>query len=160
MKKRKRQRQQNPRASKQTAGARRKRQKRELLKVAIAVLIVVPMIGTALAVFKHNYDITHDLSVIGEGLPTVVQIHDPKCQLCLELRRNASAAIEDMDGSLLFRVADITTPAGRRLQRQHDVPNVTLLLFDGKGELRRVLNGVKSEALLEHTFSRHIERWG
>jgi len=160
MKKRKTQRQQKPRTASKAAGTRRKRQKRELIKVAVAVLIVVPMIGTALAVFKHNYDITHDLSVIGKGMPTVVQIHDPKCQLCLELLRNASAAVDGMDGGILFRVADITTPAGRRLQRQHDVPNVTLLLFDGKGELRRVLNGVKSEALLEHTFKRHIERGG
>lgn len=139
---------------------RRKRQKRQLLQMAIALLIVAPLIGGALAAFKHNYDVTHDLSVIGKGVPTVVQIHDPGCQLCQQLRRNASAAAGGMENRLLLRIADVTTPEGRRLQRQHQVPHVTLLLFDGDGKLRRVLNGVKGEELLKHTFTQHVERWG
>ena len=146
--------------SRHNAPARGKRKRRELLRLAVALLIVVPVIGGALAAFKHNYDVTHDLSVIGKGIPTVVQIHDPGCRLCQQLRRNASAAADSMDGHLLFRVADISTPIGRRLQQRYQVPHVTLLLFDGNGELRRVLEGVKSEALLKHTFSRHIERQG
>lgn len=139
---------------------RRKRQRRELLRMAIAMLIVVPLIGGALAAFKSNYDVTHDLSVIGKGVPTVVQIHDPGCQLCQQLRRNASAATSEMGNRLLFRIADVTTSEGRRLQRQHQVPHVTLLLFDGTGKLRKVLNGVKGEELLKHTFTQHVERWG
>ena len=140
--------------------ARRNKKRRGLLRMAVALLIVVPAIGVAVAAFKHNYEVTHDLSVIGKGVPTVVQIHDPSCQLCQQLRRNASAAADSMDGELLFRVADVTTPAGRQLQQRHQVPHVTLLLFDGDGELSRVLEGVKSEELLKHTFSRHIGRRG
>ncbi len=139
---------------------RRRRRRRELLRLALVLLIVTPLVGGALAAFKHNYDVTHDLSVIGKGVPTVVQIHDPGCQLCQQLRRNASAAVDKLDGKLLYRIADISTPEGRRLQRLHQVPHVTLLLFDGDGQLRKVLNGVKGEELLQHTFSRHLERWG
>ena len=75
-------------------------------------------------------------------------------------RRNASAAIDDMNDRLLFRIADIGTPEGRRLQQRHQVPHVTLLLFDGDGNLRKVLRGVKGEELLKHSFTRHLERWG
>ena len=139
---------------------RRKRQRRELLRLAIALLITVPLVGGALAAFKHNYDVAHDLSVIGKGVPTVVQIHDPGCSLCQQLRRNTSAAVDDFGDRLLFRIADIGTREGRRLQQAHQVPHVTLLLFDGDGNLRKVLNGVKGEELLKHTFTRHLERWG
>ena len=119
----------------------------------VVVVVLVGSLGAGLAAFKHNYDITHNLADIGQGKPVVVQIHDPSCQLCLQLRKNASAAVDRLDGQILFRVADITTPQGRALQRRHDVENVTLLLFDGRGKLRNVLNGVKSDELLHRSFS-------
>ena len=114
--------------------------------------ILMSIAGVGIASLKHNYDVQHDLSVIGKGRPTVVQIHDPKCQLCLRLRRNADAAVDRIGSDILFRVADITTPKGRRLQSKHDVKNVTLLLFDGSGQLNQVLSGVKDEDLLHRTF--------
>ena len=98
--------------------------------------------------------------MIGQGVPVVVQIHDPGCSLCNRLRRNADAAAEHFDDRLLFRIADISTSAGRRLQRRYDVPHVTLLLFDAEGELRNVLSGVKSEEILRHSFARHLQRHG
>ena len=136
-----------------------KRKKREIRRFLVVVAILVFGVGGGLAAFKHNYDITHNLADIGQGTPVVVQIHDPGCQLCLQLRKNANSAIDKLDGDLLFRIADITTPQGRALQLRHDVGNVTLLLFDGKGELRNVLKGVKSDELLHKTFTSHIERW-
>ena len=119
--------------------------------------ILVSLAGVGFASFKHNYDIEHDLSVIGKGIPTVVQIHDPKCQLCAQLRRNAGNAVDRIGGEILFRVADITTPQGYRLQKKHDVPIVTLLLFDSKGGLQRVLSGVKDDDLLYRTFRTHLD---
>ena len=126
----------------------------------VAVVVLVGAVGSGLAVFKHNYEISHDLSVIGKGIPTVVQIHDTNCSLCNQLRRNADSAIGHFGDRLLYRIADISTPAGRRLQQQHDVPHVTLLLFDGEGQLRNVLTGVKSDDLLRRSFEIHLKRWG
>lgn len=97
--------------------------------------------------------------MIGKGVPTVVQIHDPGCRLCNQLRRNASSAADKFGDRLLYRVADITMPEGRRLQRRHEVPQVALLLFDADGRLRRVLSGVRGKALLEQAFAEHVERW-
>ena len=145
---------------KNTVAKNSKRKRREIQRFLIVVTILVTSLGAGLAAFKHNYDISHNLADIGQGTPVVVQIHDPSCQLCLKLRKNANAAIDRLDGDLLFRIADITTPQGRALQLRHDVENVTLLLFDGHGKLRNVLQGVKSDVLLHKTFMAHIKRWG
>jgi len=132
---------------------------REIRQFTLWFALLASVVGSGLAAFKYSYDASHDLSVIGKGVPAVVQIHDPDCPLCNQLRRNASAAAERFGEHLLFRIADISTPKGRQLQRRHDVPNVTLLLFDGDGQLRKVLNGVKSDDVLERAFEAHLHRW-
>ena len=125
---------------------------------AIVSIILLSVTGIGIAAYKRNYDIAHDLSVIGQGQPVVVQIHDPGCQLCQRLRSNASDAIAPMKDQILFRIADITTPEGKRLQRRHKVPHVTLLLFDRNGEVRNVLTGVKDEETLHRAFEVHLKR--
>ena len=142
------------------AARTKSRRWRGLRQFILSFAILGAVVGTGLAAFKHNYDISHDLSVIGKGVPAVVQIHDPNCSLCNQLRRNASSAVDQFGDRLLYRIADISTPAGRAMQLRHDVPHVTLLLFDGEGKLRKVLNGVKSDEVLERSFERHLERWG
>ena len=118
-------------------------------------VLLAGVVGSGLAAFKYNYNISHDLSVIGKGVPTIVQIHDPNCSLCNQLRRNADAAAEKFGDRMLFRIADISTEQWRRLQRQHDVPHMTLLLFDGEGYLRNVLRGVKSQDFPDGTRLRN-----
>ena len=145
----------------ETANRRPTRKWRELRRFALVFGLLATVVGTGLAAFKHSYDISHDLSVIGQGTPVVVQIHDPNCSLCNQLRRHAGNAIDHFgEERLLYRIADISTPGGRQLQMRHQVPHVTLLLFDGKGEVRRVLNGVKGEDTLKHAFDTHLKRWG
>ena len=126
------------------------------LKMAAVAIITLSIFGAAIAAFKHNYEIEHDLSVIGQGMPTIVQIHNPSCSLCQQLRSNANAAMRGLDEQLLFRIADVTTQSGHRLQRRHQVNNVTLLFFDGQGELRNVLSGVRDKRDLRKAFERHI----
>lgn len=99
----------------------------------------------------------HDLTRIGDGVPAVVQIHDPGCPICRRLQREARAAMTAFDdGALRYVVADITTPEGRRLAGVHDVGHATLLLFDGAGQRRSVLRGEADRALLEDAFRRHV----
>lgn len=93
----------------------------------------------------HAYDTRqrtlHDLSVIGNGTPAVVQLHDPGCRLCRALK---AAATEALDGAedINYRLADITTPEGRRLQDQVQLPHVTLLYFDRQGRMVHNTSGV------------------
>lgn len=136
-----------------------KRRLKTIFRSVAALVVLVLVGGFAFSEFKKDYDTSHDLSVIGQGIPTVVQIHDTTCSLCLKLRSNASSAMAKIaDESLLFRVADVSTPEGQRLMRKYDVSKVTLLLFDRDGKMNRSLNGVKDDDLLHQEFLAHINR--
>lgn len=135
------------------------RKKRDLLRFVFVLVALISIGGAGFAAFKNSYDISHDLSVIGQGIPTVVQIHDTTCKLCLRLRSNANSAMDSFsDKDLLFRVADVSTPEGQRLMRKYDVSKVTLLLFDRDGKMNRSLNGVKDDDVLQQAFLAHINR--
>jgi len=108
----------------------------------------------------HRHDTTdrrlHDLGVLGNGSPAVVQIHDPSCPLC---RRLKGATEKALDGSshVNYRLADITRADGRALQERHGAPTVTLLLFDGRGRHVDTISGVQSVEALRAAFT---ERFG
>ncbi|MEM7562019.1 MAG: hypothetical protein AAF353_03095 [Pseudomonadota bacterium] len=132
----------------------------KMFRRVFILLVIGGAAGVGLAAYKKQYDIEHDLSVIGQGIPTIVQVHDPKCQLCQRLRSNSHDALVHIKQPLLYRIADITTLEGRRIQRQHQVPHVTLLLYDGSGEVRNIVQGVKPEEELIRIFKSHLKRWG
>lgn len=101
----------------------------------------------------------HDLSRIGKGTPTVVQIHDPNCSLCQGLMREARAALKSFeDDQLLYLVANIKSDEGATLARIHNVPHVTLLLFNADGQLMRVMNGSQDRAVLKSAFEQHLSQ--
>lgn len=100
----------------------------------------------------------HDLDKIGNGIPSVVQVHDPSCPTCKALMREARSAMESFgDGELQYLVANLTQDDGAKLAREHGVGKVTLLLFDGNGTYRTTLSGPNSAEDLERAFRRHIE---
>ena len=102
-----------------------------------------------------------DLSMLGNGVPTVVQIHDPDCPTCNALRceaREAVCAFEEE--KLQFLVANLNTDEGRALANEHGVGKVTLLLFDGNGTKRLTLPGLNEAEHLKPVFERHIARYG
>ena len=102
-----------------------------------------------------------DLSQIGNGIPAVVQIHDPQCPTCRALQSEVRDALEAFDSAeLQYLVANIRSDEGRRLANAHGVGHVTLLLFDGAGERREVLAGPNSASYLERAFRRHIGEAG
>ncbi|MEM6637490.1 MAG: thioredoxin family protein [Pseudomonadota bacterium] len=99
----------------------------------------------------------HDLSRVGNGVPTVVQIHDPQCGLCRELQKETRAALRSFDdGSVNYVVANIRTTDGQSFAARHGVGHVTLLLFDGNGILLRTINGVTPRSELEDAFAANL----
>ena len=103
----------------------------------------------------------HDLTRIGNGIPAVVQIHDPRCSSCVALQGEAREAMEEFDrDELQYLVADINNAAGRDLANAHGVGNVTLLLFDGEGQRRKTLAGPNTSGILTHYFRSHRDRYG
>ncbi|MEM8951332.1 MAG: thioredoxin domain-containing protein, partial [Pseudomonadota bacterium] len=100
-----------------------------------------------------------DLSKIGNGIPTIVQIHDPQCPTCQALQREAREALDQFeDGELQYLVANIRQDKGQRFAAKHGVPHVTLLLFDGAGEHRHTLSGPNTAQNLERAFRQHLGR--
>jgi len=94
-----------------------------------------------------------DLSKIGNGTPTIVQIHDPGCPTCRRLQSRVRAALNEFeDGKLQYLVANIRQSDGKQLAAKHNVGHVTLLLIDGSGKRTRVLQGLRDRDVLIHEF--------
>ncbi|MEM6481340.1 MAG: hypothetical protein AAF681_05795 [Pseudomonadota bacterium] len=95
-----------------------------------------------------------DLGRIGQGIPAVVQVHDPTCPLCAALQKQARRAMRSFEeDELVFLVADQTTPNGRAFAQQFGATHVTLILLDGQGEYVQTLQGVRPESQLAPFFA-------
>ena len=109
--------------------------------------------------YKEGYEKLHDLTVVGNGLPTVVQVHDTNCKYCQALRsRVKSVTAQFEEKELQVRIADIHTAKGADFARRFDSAHVTLLLFNRRGNLTQTLQGVKSEEEIEQAFKDLIAR--
>lgn len=96
-----------------------------------------------------------DLSKIGNGVPTIVQIHDPGCPKCRSLQQSTRNALAELDdGAVQYLVANIKGPEGRQFANTHGVGHVTLLLFDGAGKRRDVIRGEQHSDYLLQFFKR------
>lgn len=117
--------------------------------------------GYAGAGMFRQYAREHDLAQIGQGKPSVVQVHDPKCPTCTALQRQTRRAMKQFgECDLLYLVADITQPEGQIFARQHGVSHVTLVLLDGQGRAVQVLSGMRQRAELEPIFAAHFATHG
>ena len=97
-----------------------------------------------------------DVGRVGQGIPTVVQIHDPSCALCSALQKEARRALKGIDPETLnYVVANIKTEAGRDFANQHRQPHVTLMLMDPSGEPVQILNGPQDGDDLRVLFAAH-----
>lgn len=138
------------------AGVSRRDMLRRIRNGAVAAG-VLSLGGWGVAHSYQSHVERHDLSVIGNGIPTVVQIHDPQCATCRALQKQATRAAQGFDADALqLRVANIRSDEGRALADRHGVPHVTLLLFDAQGELRHVLRGLRESDDLAREFRAHV----
>ena len=95
---------------------------------------------------------------IGNGTPTVLQIHDPQCQLCQQLQKQARQALRDFDADAVqFRVADIRSTDGAEISSRYGVPHITLVLIEGDGTVAHVVRGVTPAEELARLFRRHLQ---
>jgi len=101
----------------------------------------------------------HDLGRLGQGVPAVVQVHDPQCPVCNALQDETRAALRDIgEQDILYLVANVRTPEGTAFAARHAVPHVTLLLFDSGGRLRDTLRGPHRADELRPAFARLARR--
>ncbi|NIA70818.1 hypothetical protein HBA54_19645 [Pelagibius litoralis] len=145
-----------------SAPKKRVRSRRDFLQSIGYGVVGVGIVGGGgwyLATSVHAGIVEQDLSRIGNGMPTVVQIHDPQCSQCRALQREARDALSQLDaGEIQYLVANIRQPEGQALATAHSVGHVTLLLFDGSGRRRGVLAGPNTSEILLSEFRRLIRR--
>lgn len=107
-------------------------------------------VGTVRARMDEN-----DLSTVGQGVPTIVQVHDTTCSVCRTLMRETRATLADMDQDRLhYRVASLQTGQGRSFAARFGADKSTLLLFDRRGTLKQRLVGHRPEEQLKPIFER------
>ena len=144
----------------QQSNAAKAQQRRALIQYGAAGAAVL-LAGGYFGVSSLQASICEaDLSKLQNGQPTIVQIHDPSCPVCNALQRETRKAIGNMTGNKpQFLVANIKTLEGSSFAADHGVPNITLLLFDAKGEMIQVLRGPQQRDELTPIFEDHMARY-
>ncbi len=138
--------------------------RRKFLRLTRNLAIALPVLGGATFFSVQSVQATMceaDLSKIGKGKPSVVQIHDPNCSLCQTLQRQTRKALKSFDDeAVTFLVADINTAKGSAFAARFGVPHVTLLLFDETGEMTQVVRGPSDTESLRNIIGAHLEAHG
>lgn len=164
--KKQRRKQQSKRGSKQVKPVAQapSESRRNFLRLARNVAIALPVLVGATVFSVQSVQATiceADLSKIGKGKPSVVQVHDPNCSLCQQLQRQTRKALKSFDDdAVTFLVADINTAEGGAFAARFGVPHVTLLLFDGAGEMVQVVRGPSDTDSLRQIIGAHLEGHG
>lgn len=134
-----------------------KTSRRQLALMGIAFVVAITGMASLHAFDKRNRDL-HDLSVIGNGVPVIVQIHDPSCPTCRQLKSRMNAAMKDLP-DVEYRLADISTSQGRTFQSENGgLPKITLMFFNAKGDHRHTLQGLVSPEEIKAAASRYFRR--
>ncbi len=138
--------------------------RRNVLRLARNGAIAVTVVGGGGFLMMRSVramQAEHDLSRVGQGKPVVVQVHDPQCSTCTALQRETRKAMKQFgECDLVYLVADISQQDGAGFANRYGVPHVTLLLFDGKGELRQTLQGMRYQDELKRVLVQHHQRYG
>ncbi|WP_298822859.1 hypothetical protein [uncultured Roseibium sp.] len=132
--------------------------RRGMLRLVRNVAIGAAVLGGTGYVFAQNVMTTmheHDLDRVGNGVSTIVQIHDPQCSMCLALQRETRKALDMLEGRQIdYVVANIRTQKGREFANRYGAQHVTLLLFNEAGELQDIVQGQQGSYQLKDAFER------
>lgn len=127
---------------------------RRILTFAVAAVALL-LAAVSINAYESGQQELHDLSVIGQGEPVIVQIHDPNCPTCRRLKKVVTGALKSND-SVLYRLANIRTAEGKALQDKHAVPHVTLLFFDGGGKHVHTTTGLQTQEQIGGAVARFL----
>lgn len=124
-----------------------------LIRGGIALAVLAPLAYFGVKQYERRAAVRLDLSVIGNGRPTVVQVHDFSSVESRQLRENLAAVEREFSPGVQFRIADLATPDGAILARRYNVLRATLLLFGPDGTLRETLVGVQDSATIRSAIA-------
>lgn len=150
----------NKRKATQASKSQSKTSRRSFMAMApyiVGGVVVVGGIGIWGAKSVQASLAEQDTNIVGQGIPTIVQVHDATCSICVNLQRETRAALSTLDEDTInYRVANIASEAGLAFATQHGSSHATLLLFDGDGNLTRRMQGENFRNSLRAAFMAHI----
>ena len=132
--------------------------RRTFISTGVAALLGIPAYF-GVSAYIDQQAVLHDLSIIGDGHPVLVQIHDPQCPRCRTLLSSVESVLKDYP-SLKFRIANIKTGSGSVFAGRHGVSNVTLLLFNPNGEKIDTGVGFQDKDEVREFIAQHIKNTG
>ena len=134
--------------------------RRRFIGLARNVAIALPVVGiggffAARAVQASMAE--GDLTRIGQGLPAVVQIHDPQCASCATLQAQTRRVLKPYgDDEVTYLVANLTTEDGLAFATRHGVSHVTLVLFDPDGDVSQIVRGPLDTPALQQAIDGNL----
>jgi thioredoxin-like negative regulator of GroEL len=125
------------------------------------ITIAIVVVALAIAATQLPRGFSDDVSVIGQGKPVVVLVHNKESMLSLNLMTLLNDVRTDYRDYVKFVVVDIATDGGRSFVADHRLDGgIALVLFDAGGTIRGVLPNIEDEArlrsLLDNTFALNV----
>ena len=130
----------------------------KLIKNLVITLCFLGVIAVPVYAYMQKSIVEHDLSVVGNGTPTVVQIHDPGCQLCNRLKKNLAKVKGEFKDKIQFKTANILKKKGKIFASKHNTAKITLLFFDKKGQRVDTIQGVTSSEDIKTSLESLVKR--
>jgi hypothetical protein len=121
---------------------------------AIAWLVVVALLVLFVALIPRGY--SSDLSRIGKNQPAAVLTHDPGFLASAQLMEGINGLRKDFEPAVLFLVADLNTPQGRKFAEEQSVSFGALVLFDSQGRRLASYSSRADEAGLRAFLAQHV----
>jgi len=121
---------------------------------SIVGLLALGGIAAVIWIFVGRENIEENYSIIGQGEPVIVQVHQLNCADCDVLRANTKRALKEIgDDRLHYRIAYLHKSEGIAFASRHGAARpTTLVLFDKFGRKKSVYAGVQDVEALEVLF--------
>ena len=99
-----------------------------------------------------------DLSLIGQGSPSVVLVHDKNLVNSVTMMELLNEVRSDYEGDIVFLAVDIATPKGQSFSQQQRARPVDLVIFGPHGKKQQVLDANLNEqelrSILDDTLNK------
>ena len=100
------------------------------IKIVVALLLLL-VIATLIMNLPRGY--SDDLTRIGKGKAAVVLVRDKSAVQSFDLMEVMNDIRDQYSDKAEFLLTDFNTPEGRAFMTANDVPKVTVVVFDAKG---------------------------
>lgn len=119
----------------------------------VASLAVIALLGATFLMMPRGYDT--DLSSIGGGRPAAVLVHDPQYIVSMDMMESLNRLRGDFEPDVLFLLADVNVPQGRKFAQEQSADFGTLVLFDADGRRLAAHSAETGDAALRALLEKH-----